>query len=131
MAGLELCLRKHNLPPCVQPVSPEWLLQECKSYLEGLLATQQPEALSVAGLPAVPRSTNSGSSDPEKDMIKAGKVAQEMALSLHTGRTTAATPHPSAYTCVNVFKQESKDQEAFVLVGAGNSWWQYRFHWGT
>lgn len=98
MAGLELCLCKHNLPPCIQSLSSEGLLQECKSYLEGLLATQQPEALSKAGLPAVPGSTNSGSSDPEKDMIKAGKEAQETALSLLTGRTKAATPHSPAHT---------------------------------
>lgn len=49
-------------------------------------------------------------------MIKAGKVAQEIALSLHVHRTKAVIPHPLLHTpCVKVFKQESTDQQAFVL----------------
>lgn len=133
MAGLELCLCKHNLPPCIHSLSPERLLQERKSYLEGLLAMQQPEALSKAGLPAVPRSTNSEALIQRRTWLKQARWHRKWYSPFTYAEPKLSFPTPTVYIlCKGVFKQESTDQQqAFVLVGAGNNWWLYRFHWGT
>lgn len=73
MTEPELCLCKLNFSLCIHSPFPEWLLQECKSYLEGLLVTQQPKTLSNAGLLPVPDS-RLGSSYSEGHKIKVGKV---------------------------------------------------------
>lgn len=132
MAGLELCLCKQNLPPCIHSPSLEWLLQECKSYLEGLHARQQPEAPSKAKLPPMPRSTNSEAPIQKRAWLKQARLQHKMVFSFHICRTNAVVPLPptsppyqefaqklgiSKNARAKMFKQESTDQASTYTCG--------------
>lgn len=92
MAGLELHLCKQNLPPCIHSLSPEWLLQECKSYLEGLLAMQQPEAPSKAEFPPMPSGTSSEAPIQRRTWLKQARWQHKMVFSFRICGTKAVIP---------------------------------------